>query len=93
LIGQAEGYFGYGVPAGLLQAAPQLRWVHSAAAGVGASVTPELARECLIALKRQSIQRQISVTKAQMGAPGLPEYEVTRLAKVLLDLRLQLNET
>jgi phosphoglycerate dehydrogenase-like enzyme len=41
-IGQAEGYFGYGVPAGLLQAAPQLRWVHSAAAGVGASVTPEL---------------------------------------------------
>ena len=41
-IAQAEGYFGYGVPAGLLQAAPQLRWVHSAAAGVGASVTPEL---------------------------------------------------
>jgi hypothetical protein len=58
-----------------------------------ASVTPELARECLTALKRQSTQRQISVTKAQMGAPGLPEYEVTRLAKVLLDLRLQLNET
>jgi len=58
-----------------------------------ASVTPELARECLAALKRQSTQRQISVTKAQMGAPGLPEYEVTRLAKVLLDLRLQLNET
>lgn len=41
-IAQAEGYFGYGVPAGLLQAAPQLRWAHSAAAGVGASVTPEL---------------------------------------------------
>lgn len=41
-IAQAEGYFGYGVPAGLLQAAPQLRWVHSAASGVGASVTPEL---------------------------------------------------
>ncbi len=41
-IAQAEGYFGYGVPAGLLQAAPQLRWVHSAAAGVGASVTPAL---------------------------------------------------
>jgi DNA primase len=58
-----------------------------------ASVTPDLARECLTALKRQSIQRQISVTKAQMGAPGLPEYEVTRLAKVLLDLRGLLNET
>jgi len=58
-----------------------------------AAVTPDLARECLAALKRQSIQRQISVTKAQMGAPGLPEYEVTRLAKVLLDLRGLLNES
>jgi hypothetical protein len=58
-----------------------------------AAVTPNLARECLAALKRQSIQRQISVTKAQMGAPGLPEYEVTRLAKVLLDLRGLLNES
>lgn len=58
-----------------------------------AAVTPDLARECLTALKRQSIQRQISVTKAQMGAPGLPEYEVTRLAKVLLDLRGLLNES
>jgi phosphoglycerate dehydrogenase-like enzyme len=41
-IAQAEGYLGYGVPAGLLRAAPLLRWAHSAAAGVGASVTPEL---------------------------------------------------
>ncbi len=41
-IAGAEAYLGYGVPAGLLQAAPQLRWVHSAAAGVGASVSPEL---------------------------------------------------
>lgn len=58
-----------------------------------AAVTPLLAKECLTALKRQSIQRQISVTKAQMGAPGLPEHEVTRLAKVLLDLRGLLNES
>jgi len=58
-----------------------------------ASVTPELAQECLTALKRQGIQRQISVTKAQMGAPGLPEHEVNRLAKVLLDLRGLLTET
>lgn len=41
-IAQAEAYLGYGVPAGLLAAAPPLRWAHSAAAGVGASVTPEL---------------------------------------------------
>lgn len=57
-----------------------------------AAVTEDLARECLVALRRQSIQRQIAVTKAQMGAPGLPEIEVTRLAKVLLDLRGLLNE-
>lgn len=57
-----------------------------------AAVTADLARECLAALRRQSIQREISVTKAQMGAPGLPENEVTRLAKVLLDLRGRLNE-
>ncbi|QJR35888.1 D-2-hydroxyacid dehydrogenase [Gemmatimonas groenlandica] len=42
VITRAEGYLGYGVPAGLLQAAPHLGWAHSAAAGVGASVTPEL---------------------------------------------------
>lgn len=58
-----------------------------------AAVTPSLAKECLAALKRQSIQREIAVAKAQLGAPGLPESEVTRLAKVLLDLRGQLNES
>ena len=57
-----------------------------------ARITVELARDCLTALKKQSIQRQISVTKAQMGAPNLPENEVTRLSKVLLDLRELLNE-
>lgn len=57
-----------------------------------ARITPELARDCLTALRKQSIQRQISVTKAQMGAPNLPAIEVTRLSKVLLDLRELLNE-
>ncbi len=57
-----------------------------------ARITPELARDCLAALKKQSIQREISVTKAQMGAPNLPENEVTRLTKLLLDLRGLLNE-
>ncbi|MDP4940031.1 MAG: DNA primase [Verrucomicrobiales bacterium] len=57
-----------------------------------ARITPELARDCLTALRKQSIQRQISVTKAQLGAPGLPENEVTLLSKVLLDLRELLNE-
>jgi phosphoglycerate dehydrogenase-like enzyme len=35
LIGEAEAYFGFGVTADLLRAARKLRWVHSAAAGVG----------------------------------------------------------
>jgi len=34
-IGNAEAYFGFGITADLLSAAPRLRWVHSAAAGVG----------------------------------------------------------
>jgi phosphoglycerate dehydrogenase-like enzyme len=35
LIAEAEAYFGFGVTADLLAAARRLRWVHSAAAGVG----------------------------------------------------------
>lgn len=38
----AEIYLGYGVPAALLEAAERLRWVHSGAAGVGRSLTPEM---------------------------------------------------
>ena len=35
LIADAEVYFGFGFSADLLKAAPRLRWLHSAAAGVG----------------------------------------------------------
>ena len=35
LVAEAEAYFGFGFTADLLAAAPRLRWVHSAAAGVG----------------------------------------------------------
>jgi phosphoglycerate dehydrogenase-like enzyme len=35
LIQDAEAYFGFGITADLVQAARRLRWVHSAAAGVG----------------------------------------------------------
>lgn len=35
LIGEAEAYYGFGITRDLLAAAPRLRWVHSAAAGVG----------------------------------------------------------
>ena len=41
-VSDAEIYFGYGVPAEILQAGAGLRWVHSGAAGVGGSLTPTM---------------------------------------------------
>jgi phosphoglycerate dehydrogenase-like enzyme len=41
-VADAEIYFGYGIPAELLRAGPALQWVHSGAAGVGSSLTPEM---------------------------------------------------
>lgn len=38
----AQAYFGYGLSAAVVEAAPQLKWAHSASAGVGTSITPEL---------------------------------------------------
>jgi len=38
----AEVYLGYGVPAALLREGKGLRWVHSGAAGVRGSLTPEM---------------------------------------------------
>ena len=38
----ATAYLGYGVPEALLRVAPNLRWIHSGAAGVGSSLTPTL---------------------------------------------------
>ena len=42
LVADAEVYFGYGIPAELIEAGPSLRWVHSGAAGVGSSLTPAM---------------------------------------------------
>jgi len=45
----ATAYFGFGLPRELSAAAPLLRWAHSASAGVGSSITPELrARDILL---------------------------------------------
>jgi phosphoglycerate dehydrogenase-like enzyme len=41
-VADAEIYFGYGIPAELLELGPKLRWVHSGAAGVGGSLTPAM---------------------------------------------------
>lgn len=41
-VEDADAYLGYGVPAEVLRRGQRLRWVHSGAAGVGSSLTPEL---------------------------------------------------
>src|SRR5258708_1427124 len=41
-IAEAEVYFGFGIPRELFGAAPQLGWVHSAAAGVGSALHDEM---------------------------------------------------
>jgi phosphoglycerate dehydrogenase-like enzyme len=41
-VADAEVYMGYGISPEILRAGPRLRWIHSGAAGVGASLTPEL---------------------------------------------------
>ena len=48
-IREADVYFGFGVPKPLFLAARKLRWVHSAAAGVGNALFPEMiASEVLL---------------------------------------------
>ncbi len=47
-VATAEAYFGYGLPAALVAAAPQLGWAHSASAGVGKSITPALLERGLV---------------------------------------------
>lgn len=41
-VADAEVYLGMGIPAEILRAGPGLRWVHSATAGVGGSLSPEM---------------------------------------------------
>jgi phosphoglycerate dehydrogenase-like enzyme len=41
-VADTEAYLGYGIATELLRAGRGLRWVHSGAAGVGSSLTPEM---------------------------------------------------
>src|SRR5690606_7102617 len=48
-IRDAEAYVGFGIPRELFLAAPRLRWVHSATAGIGSALFPEMrARSVLL---------------------------------------------
>ena len=71
---------------------PEQDLVHRLLAEETARITPQLAQECLQALKRQSIQNEIAVSKAQLGTPNLPPDQVEQLTKQLLDLRKQLHD-
>jgi phosphoglycerate dehydrogenase-like enzyme len=41
-IGEAEVYYGFGIPKLLFAEAKRLKWIHSAAAGVGSAMYPEM---------------------------------------------------
>lgn len=47
-MASAEVYFGFGIPRPLFLAAPKLKWVHSAAAGVGNSLYPEMMQSSVL---------------------------------------------
>ncbi|HEX6057839.1 MAG TPA: D-2-hydroxyacid dehydrogenase [Gemmatimonadaceae bacterium] len=47
-IGGAEAYFGFGISRPLFIEARRLRWVHSAAAGVGSALFPEMRRSDVV---------------------------------------------
>ena len=43
-VADAEAYFGFGISRPLFRAAPRLRWVHSATAGMGSLLFPEMVQ-------------------------------------------------
>ncbi len=58
VIGDAEAYVGFGAPRALLAAAPRLRWIHSATAGVGALLTTELKDRQLLLTNSAGVHAQ-----------------------------------
>lgn len=47
-VDEADAYFGYGIPAELLEAGQGLRWVHTGAAGVGSSLTSAMLERAVV---------------------------------------------
>jgi hypothetical protein len=58
-----------------------------------AKVSAGLAKQCINALRKQSIHNQMEMVKSQLGAPSLPVDRVVLLNKQLLDLRAQLHDS
>ena len=57
-VRDAEAYFGFGVSRALFVAGPDLRWIHSAAAGVGAALFPEMVTSTAVLTNSAGIHAQ-----------------------------------
>ena len=57
-VADADAYLGYGIAAELLRAGRRLRWVHSGAAGVGSSLTPEMLASPVVFTNSAGIHAQ-----------------------------------
>ena len=66
-IARAEAYFGFGISRPLFLAAPMLRWVHSAAAGVGNALSPELIASDVILTNSAGIHA-VPIAEYTVGA-------------------------
>ena len=62
----AEVYVGFGMPAGLFRVARRLRWVHSASAGVGALLYPEM-RESDVLLTNSAGVHAVPIAEYVLG--------------------------
>jgi len=67
VIGEAEAYVGFGLPRTLLAAAPRLKWVHSAAAGVASLLHPELRERGIVLTNSAGVHAQPSAEYARGG--------------------------
>ncbi len=65
-VADAEAYFGFGMPVGLFRAARKLRWVHSASAGVGAMLYPEM-RESSVLLTNSAGVHAVPIAESVLG--------------------------
>lgn len=65
-VADAEVYFGFGISRPLFNAARRLRWVHSAAAGVGAALFPEM-RASDIALTNSARVHAVPIAEYVVG--------------------------
>jgi phosphoglycerate dehydrogenase-like enzyme len=76
-LGDAEAFFGFNFPRDLFAAAPRLRWVHSASAGIEANLFPAL------------VASDVVLTNATgMHTDGIPEHCLALMLALARNLHL-----